>query len=59
MLARATTRAVMGIIKLPKEIMLFGDSECIMSVMETGNKLHIWFSNRVEEVCEHMASWKS
>ena len=49
----------MGISKLPKKIMLFGDSEYTVSAMETELELNIWFGNKVAEVRKHMARWKS
>ena len=59
MLARAMTNALMWNSKLPKGILLFGDSEHTMSAMDTEIELNLLFNIRVAEVREHMTSWRS
>ena len=58
LLARATTSILQGISELPTRIMLFGDSERIISAMETAGKLDVWFSYIVAGVHDYFASWR-
>ena len=59
LLSRLTTALLPGLADQPSSIMLFGDSECTISSVETDNILAPYFCNRVSEVVECMSGWES
>ena len=54
-LCRLITALLPGLVELPKEVVLIGDSEATISAVETENTLlQPFFTNRVSEVEEHI-----
>ena len=60
MLARLITAVIQGMVYQPAEIMLFMDTECIISTVDSDNRLlGVWMVNRADEWVGHMSSWRT